>query len=650
MGRYFKYQQTILCGVTILFCLVLLPYSRADNDNQSAPVVVFHEIAWMGTSLSDQQQWIEICNVDPEAVDLEGWTIRTESGSLDIPLRGTLPSGVTLLLANLDEGELPGVRVQKTFSGHLSREGEILKLICPEGRIVDRVDQWYAGHPEDYATMQRVFPYQEGDRGDSWTTSFVRYDLGYGTPGFRDVTHATPERLHQVYHGPGTINVYFNHAARTEFAETGNEANYRVDFQEMLRHRIRQATNRIDVAAYEINLPDLFDALMERAEEGVRVRVLIDAKDPTDDFRQWRYDLMRIGVERMLRGRDGVFRSGKNLEVFANSPLFAVEDSERRVIYGLPPKPEGIEEAQLRVGGRRVRGPLLTPGERREDGSYAHPGTQMHHKFFIFDDERIWTGSGNFTVTGLYGSEENRRKGLLEGNVNNAVEINDPAVAELFRDEFNVLWGGDDLKPNPESARFSNRKPQGRTPRRLRVGTCVVDIYFSPGSEVIPSISRYVERNTLESMYFAIFAWSDYELERVTKIKWEGSDQDLEGERTDFDLKGVMHFWDEWWTPSWNMRGLEAPQTSRAHPNIRWRHPPPVFPDDMEIRKLHHKYMILDARVPRRGTVITGSANWSAAANNSNDENTLFIFCDRIANQYVQEFYARFIRAGGFVE
>lgn len=70
----------------------------------------------------------------------------------------------------------------------------------------------------------------------------------------------------------------------------------------------------------------------------------------------------------------------------------------------------------------------------------------------------------------------------------------------------------------------------------------------------------------------------------------------------------------------------------------------------MEIRKLHHKYMILDARVPRRGTVITGSANWSAAANNSNDENTLFIFCDRIANQYVQEFYARFIRAGGFVE
>jgi hypothetical protein len=63
---------------------------------------------------------------------------------------------------------------------------------------------------------------------------------------------------------------------------------------------------------------------------------------------------------------------------------------------------------------------------------------------------------------------------------------------------------------------------------------------------------------------------------------------------------------------------------------------------------LHHKYAIVDAE-PFGYTpyVITGSHNWSSSAENSNDENTLIIQDDQIANFYLQEFAARYYEAGG---
>ena len=59
--------------------------------------------------------------------------------------------------------------------------------------------------------------------------------------------------------------------------------------------------------------------------------------------------------------------------------------------------------------------------------------------------------------------------------------------------------------------------------------------------------------------------------------------------------------------------------------------------------------MIVDARGSRtgRGTVLTGSHNWSASAENSNNENTLIVHDADVANQYLQEFAARYTQFGG---
>lgn len=69
---------------------------------------------------------------------------------------------------------------------------------------------------------------------------------------------------------------------------------------------------------------------------------------------------------------------------------------------------------------------------------------------------------------------------------------------------------------------------------------------------------------------------------------------------------------------------------------------------DAESGTLHHKYMILDVnKHAGRPTLITGSSNWSSAANNENDENILMIEDFRVANLYYQEFAPRYHAAGG---
>jgi hypothetical protein len=63
---------------------------------------------------------------------------------------------------------------------------------------------------------------------------------------------------------------------------------------------------------------------------------------------------------------------------------------------------------------------------------------------------------------------------------------------------------------------------------------------------------------------------------------------------------------------------------------------------------LHHKYCLADADNPTwDGVTLTGSHNWSSAAENSNNENTLIVHDPDLANQYLQEFAARYYQFGG---
>lgn len=616
----------------------------------NAQTVIFHEIAWMGTEHSPQEQWIELYNASDAYVSLTDWTLVTASGSISNRLAGRLAPGQIYLLGPHQHWELVGIPVNSYLSGYLSHEGEELRLYNSKGQLVDRVDQWHTGCSDSFATMQRVYPYTAGSHPDSWKQSTVIYDFGYGTPGFRHPPAYTEQELNQVFHGENTINVFFNQSALTEFASPNNLANHRINLEERIIDRIRQARHRIDLALYEINLPAVVDALMERAAEGLPIRLLIDAKPEQDLDRNERYRLMRVYLERMLRGMDGQLRTSDSIHIFANSPIFAVADPDYRAAFGLPRHPSDMPYKTLRIGNGQQSGHLLVDGAERAPNHYYGPGGQMHNKFILIDDYRVLTGSMNITETGIYGTYRNRLARIPDGNSNNLIDLHSPEVTEIYRAEFNQMWGSETEIPDSRTARFRSEKHQDQAAHHVRMGDIDVRILFSPGYDVIHEITSFVEEHAQTSLYFCIFAWSDSQLENVIKEKWEGSPAAGEGALTGFVLKGVFEriFWNQWWSANINMQGRTASQTSYLNPNIPWRNAPPVF-RDRESRKLHHKYMLIDADTPYNPTVITGSANWSRNANEINDENTLFVHDARIVNQFVQEFYARFQQAGGEV-
>ncbi|WP_245947331.1 phospholipase D-like domain-containing protein [Bacillus taeanensis] len=205
------------------------------------------------------------------------------------------------------------------------------------------------------------------------------------------------------------------------------------------------------------------------------------------------------------------------------------------------------------------------------------------------------------------------------------------------------------MTPDKITSNFSTRKVDNTT-HSININGTPVEIYFSSGDNAVGHLTELVKNEADINTYFSIFAWSDQALVDELKYKWEGSYNDLEGTLTGFDVKGVfdLSFWNQWWSASIEMRGETTSQTSTNNPNIRWANPAPVYVAQ-ESRKLHSKTMLIDADTSSDPTVIVGSTNWSTNCNDINDENMLFIHDADITNQFVQEFNARYIQAGGTV-
>lgn len=148
--------------------LVALP-SLAVAQN-----VVINEIAWMGTSTSANDEWIELFNPTQETVNLSGWTIRSEDGSPSISLSGSIPARGYAILERTDDQSVPDIKALVVYSGALENGGEKLSLLDSRGALVDEVDGskgWLAGDSKTRQTMERS--------GDSWGDS----SNPGGTPG-----------------------------------------------------------------------------------------------------------------------------------------------------------------------------------------------------------------------------------------------------------------------------------------------------------------------------------------------------------------------------------------------------------------------------------------------------------------------------------
>ncbi len=278
-------------------------------------------------------------------------------------------------------------------------------------------------------------------------------------------------------------------------------------------------------------------------------------------------------------------------------------------------------------------GTIYWPDGEIDRQELPNRGAHMHHKFAVIDkksddpdDYYLWTGTMNLTYTDPY-------------NTNLTLVIKDNEVARVYREEFEMMWGSSDTEPNPRRMRF-HRDKENVSQNEFWVDTTRVEVYFGPmdREERKPSISdRIVELIHGHATYDARFlAFAITPTIPISQALWE------ESARTDMRLEGVidnMFFGryrnnnDIWATP-------EATEGNRM-----------ILPS-RELRKLHQKTMMLDAVRPdyedgHHAIAITGSYNFSAAAEEVNDENIVFVHCDTFANQLYQDFMGVQSRAKG---
>lgn len=230
----------------------------------------------------------------------------------------------------------------------------------------------------------------------------------------------------------------------------------------------------------------------------------------------------------------------------------------------------------------------------------------MHNKFIIVDAENVdsaivLTGSTNFTSNNLF------------SDPNNMVIIQDQALARAYTLEFNEMWGSDLPEPNQANSRFGELKINN-TPEKFLIGGKAVELYFSPSDNTTGAIENAIETSYYD-LDFALLTFTNNTLadavaDKVSLILTpRGIVETPGGSGSDFDFL------------------LDAGVMMLSHEGIPGQ--------------LHHKYAIINHSQPASDPmVITGSHNWSAAAETENDENTLIIHDATVANLFYQEFMA----------
>jgi phosphatidylserine/phosphatidylglycerophosphate/cardiolipin synthase-like enzyme len=281
-----------------------------------------------------------------------------------------------------------------------------------------------------------------------------------------------------------------------------------------LEEVINSARRSLDIAIYELDLPQLGEAILAARDRGVEVRMVTDS-DTLED-----------------------------LEV-----LIELDEA------GIP----------------------IVPDER---------GAIMHNKFVVVDGQSVWTGSWNFTPNGTY------------RNDNNAIFIRSPELAANYTAEFEEMFN---------DGAFGPTSPANTINPVLAIGDTQVETCFSPEDECAVKLVDTLAQ-AQDSIRFMAFSFTDDAIGKSVRDRGKAGVTvqgvfETRGSNTEYSEYGRMR-----------KQGLDVWQDGNPY-------------------TLHHKVFIVDDN-----TVVLGSYNFSANADESNDENILIVHNPEIAAQYNQEF------------
>ena len=210
----------------------------------------------------------------------------------------------------------------------------------------------------------------------------------------------------------------------------------------------------------------------------------------------------------------------------------------------------------------------------------------MHNKFWIFDNQIVWTGSTNITENGIFKQD------------NNTIVIQSPALAAMYEREFQEMWDG----------KFGPTSPSQLNEQTTIVNGSQVVVVFTSEDPALEQAIIPVVKSATKSIRFLTFSFTDFPLAEAM----------IERSKNGVDVAGVFERLGSDTAASELKTLICANVPARRDGNSNF---------------LHHKVIVIDERI-----VVTGSMNYSTNAEDSNDENVLIIDNAEIARLYIQEF------------
>ncbi|MCX6799792.1 MAG: lamin tail domain-containing protein [Candidatus Falkowbacteria bacterium] len=125
----------------------------------SDPYIQINEVAWMGTTISANSEWIELKNNTAGAIDLTGWTLSAQDGTPHISLTGNIPANGYFLLERTSDNTVPTITADQIYVGALGNSGEVLELRNATNDLIDTINAsagWPAGDNTQKLTMEKI--------------------------------------------------------------------------------------------------------------------------------------------------------------------------------------------------------------------------------------------------------------------------------------------------------------------------------------------------------------------------------------------------------------------------------------------------------------------------------------------------------------
>jgi phosphatidylserine/phosphatidylglycerophosphate/cardiolipin synthase-like enzyme len=402
-----------------------------------------------------------------------------------------------------------------------------------------------------------------------------------------------------TFYAFGDVTAYFNHNMGSTYTDPYRNISRKGDnLEEVILKEIRSAKKNIFLAVQELRLPLIAEALIQKKNEGVDVRVILE-----NDYN------FNVIFQRD-QNTEGEHEASKLTELKA----FVDLNKDGRI------SKEELETRDAIYMLQNAKVPMMDDTFDTSRGSGL-----MHHKFMVVDGRSTIVSTANFTMSCIHGdilSPSSR------GNANSIIHVHSQNFARIFSEEFSQMWG------NGKRGNFGHNKTY-RGPLTTTVKGSKITIQFSPTSqryhweESVNGLMASHLMNASKSIKAALFVFSDQRLADTIQKRHDA------GAEVGVIIEPKFAYRD--YSELLDLLGLEMfnQKCQYETENNPWK--TPIKEAGMSnLPKgdvLHHKFAVVDNK-----TVIVGSQNWSDAANYINDETLIVVQDSSISEQYTQEY------------